>query len=292
MTTSARPTTPRMKPTRSLTRNGWPRVLLVGFCSLVFTFLMLPLLIVFPLSVSASSLLQFPPPGLSWRWFDAFFASPSWRNAMLLSIEVGLATAILSTALGVPIAFFLARGRRRWLVWLVDKVSVTPMIVPSMVTAVSVYSLFSSWHLIGSATALVLGHTVLALPLMVIVVTAGLRQFDVTLEDAALGLGASQARAVFHVTLPLIRPSVLCGAFFAFMASFDDLVVALFLSGSNMTLPKKTFENIGYALDPTIAAVSALQIVFLLLVGALWYGVSQRMASRRGTARLIPGLVS
>lgn len=268
----------------------WPRRLLVILCSAIFLFLMLPLVIVFPLSVSSASFLQFPPPGFSWKWFEAFFGSASWLRAAALSFQVGAATAVLTALLGVPVAFFITRARSRWLVTVVDKIVVTPMIIPPVVTAIAVYSLFSGWRWVGSWYALVLAHTILALPLMVIVVTSGLRQFDIGLEQAALGLGAGRLRAFFYVTLPLIRPSILTGVLFAFMTSFDDLIVALFLSGSNMTLPKKMFENIGYALDPTIAVVCVLQILLLVVIGGGWH-VWMRRAGARGMARrmAIPG---
>jgi len=253
----------------------WLRGLLVGFCAIVFAFLMLPLAVVFPLSVSSATYLQFPPPGFSWRWFESYFGSPSWMQATLISIEVACMTAVLAVLLGVPLAFYLARGRAQWLTAAVDKVMVSPLIIPSIVTAIVAYSLFAPYQMIGTRSALVLGHTILALPFVVVVVTAALRGFDLTLEDAAMGLGAGRMRAILYVTLPVIRPSILSGAFFAFMASFDDLIIALYLSGSNMTLPRKTFENILFAIDPTIAAISVLQILFVVLLVAAWFAFAR-----------------
>jgi len=247
------------------------RWLLVAFCGLVFAFLMMPLVIVFPLSVSSATYLQFPPPALSWRWFENYFGSSDWIAATLVSIEVGCMTAVLALLLGVPLAFYLTRGGPRWATAAIDKLAVSPLIIPSIVTAIVVYSLFARLQLIGTRTGLVLGHTVLALPFVVVVVSAALRSFDVALELAAMGLGASRLQAILRVTLPLIRPSVLSGAYFAFMASFDDVIIALFLSGATMTLPRKTFENIQFALDPTIAAVSVLQILFVVALGAIWF---------------------
>jgi putative spermidine/putrescine transport system permease protein len=149
------------------------------------------------------------------------------------------------------------------------------LIIPSIVTAIVVYRLFASYQMIGTRTGLVLGHTILALPFVVVVVSAALRTFDPALEDAAMGLGAGRLRAVLYVTLPQLRPSIMSGAFFAFMASFVDLILALYLSGANMTLPRKTFENILFAIDPTIAAVSVLQILFVVVLGAAWYAFAR-----------------
>jgi putative spermidine/putrescine transport system permease protein len=269
--------------------SGLGRLILVTFCVLVFAFLMLPLVIVFPLSVSSASFLQFPPPGFSWKWFEAFFSSASWMRSATLSLQVATLTALLSAFLGVPVAFYLTRARTPWIKAIVEKVMVVPMIVPSIVIAITIYSLMSGLRWVGTWYGLVLAHTVLALPLMVIVVTSGLKQFDVALEQAAIGLGANQIRAFIHVTFPLIRPSVLSGLLFAFMTSFDDLIVALFLSGSNTTLPKKMFENIGYALDPTIAAVCVLEISVLIVVGGLWYILAYRNSGSSGAG--MPGMV-
>jgi putative spermidine/putrescine transport system permease protein len=251
------------------------RVALNAYCSIVFAFLMLPLVIVFPLSVSSANYLQFPPPGFSWRWFESYLGSPSWVHATVLSIEVGCLTSALAVLLGVPLAFYLTRARWRIASTAIDKISVSPLIIPSIVTAIVVYRLLASYRMIGTMTALVLGHTILALPFVVVVVSAALRTFDSTQEDAAMGLGAGRIRAVLYVTLPQLRPSILSGAFFAFMASFDDLILALYLSGSNMTLPRKTFENILFAIDPTIAAVSVLQILFVVVLGAGWYAFAR-----------------
>ena len=271
--------------------SGWGRSLLLAFCVLVFAFLMLPLVIVFPLSVSSASFLQFPPPGFSWKWFEAFFSSASWMRATMLSLQVAILTGLLSAALGVPVAFYLTRTRVTWAKVIVDKIVVLPMIVPSIVIAIAIYSLMSSLRWVGTWYGLVLAHTVLALPLMVIVVTSGLKQFDVALEQAAIGLGASRIRAFVHVTFPLIRPSILSGLLFAFMTSFDDLIVALFLSGSNVTLPKKMFENIGYALDPTIAAVCVLEITLLIVIGGLWYVLAYRGSVSSSGRGGVPGVV-
>jgi putative spermidine/putrescine transport system permease protein len=192
---------------------------------------------------------------------------------------VATATALLSLALGVPLAFHLARGRRRIMVALLDRLATLPLMVPSIITAIAIYGLFAPLRLIGTWYGLVLAHTVLGLPFVVIVVAAALRNFDISLEQAALGLGAGRGRAILHVTLPQIRASLFTGAFFAFMASFDDLVLALFLSGSNMTLPRKTFENVMFSIDPTIAAVSVLQIVFVTAISLVWYAVGRRRTS-------------
>jgi putative spermidine/putrescine transport system permease protein len=253
------------------------RVTLDLVAGLVFLFLMLPLLIVFPISFSSASYLRFPPPGFSWQWYERYFSDPVWIDATLLSIEVAVATTILSLLLGVPLAFGLTRvrypGREA-----VEKLSATPIIVPTIIYSIAVYGLFAKLRLIGEWYGIAIAHTLHALPFVVIVVTAGLRRFDINQELAACGLGASRWQAVRRVTLPQIKPSLVTAAFLAFITSFDELVIAMFLAGANMTLPKKMFDNIRMEIDPTIAAISALQIVFVsvLLVLAARFGEDQR----------------
>jgi ABC-type spermidine/putrescine transport system permease subunit II len=241
------------------------RILLAVWTALVLLFLLAPLAVVFPLSFSSSSYLQFPPPGWSLRWYQAYFNDSTWIDATLRSLKVAAATTVLSTVLGTLLSFSLVRGKYPGKEF-VNQLSLMPLIVPVIVYSIAVYGWFGKLRLIGEWEAIVLGHTVHAIPFVVIVVTAALRTFDIAQEHAAMSLGASKARAVWHVTLPQIRPSIISAAFLAFISSFDELVVAMFLGGSNMTLPKKMFDNIVNEIDPTIAAVSVLQVVLVTIV--------------------------
>lgn len=250
---------------------------LVIACTLIYTFLMLPLLVVFPISLSSAAYMQFPPPGLSWQWYERFLDDPQWVDATVRSLYVGVATAILGLALGVPLAFSLVRGKFPGR-WLVDRIALAPLIVPTIILSIAVYGMFAKLKLIGEWYGLVIAHTVLALPFVVLVMSAGLRDFDRGLEQAAEGLGASRTRTLLRITLPLLRPSLVSAGLLAFISSFDELVVALFLAGPNMTLPKKMFDNILMEIDPTIAAVSVMQIILvsivLVLIGRFGRGLS------------------
>ena len=252
------------------------RRLLAATVGVIYFFLMLPLLVVFPISLSSAPYLQFPPPGLSWQWYERYLDDPQWIDATWRSITVGCGTAALALLLGVPLAFSLVRGRFRGRA-LVDRLALAPMIVPTIILSVSVYGIFAKLKLIGTWHGLVLAHTVLALPFVVLVLSAGLRDFDRALEQAAEGLGASRWRTLARVTLPLLRPSLVSAGLLAFISSFDELVVALFLAGTNMTLPKKMFDNILMEIDPTIAAVSVIQIllvsIVLVLIGRFGRGL-------------------
>jgi putative spermidine/putrescine transport system permease protein len=234
----------------------------------VFAFLLIPLAIVFPLSVSAAPYLEFPPPGFSWQWYEHYFFDPVWIDATIRSLQIATAAMLLSLAVGLPLAFSLVRGRYPGRA-LIDRLMATPMIVPAIVISVADYGLFAKLKLIGAWYGLAMAHTVLALPFVVIVLTAGLRGLDPALEQAAIGLGASRLTAVRRVTLPQIAPSLVSAMVLAFIVSFDELVVAMFLAGTQMTLPKKMFDNIRMEIDPTIAAVSVLQILLIAVALAI-----------------------
>jgi len=254
---------------RSSRRRGRPAkpwlLGLYAWCGAVFLFLMAPLVVVFPISFSSSPYLQFPPPGWSLRWYAAYIDDSAWIDATIRSLKVAAATTVLSTVLGTALAFSIVRGRY-WGKSAVNQMSLLPLIVPVIVYSIAVYGLFAQLRLIGNWQAIVLGHTVHAIPFVLIVVGAALRTYDVNYELAAMSLGASRMRAIWRVTLPQIRPALISAMFLAFISSFDELVVAMFLGGSNMTLPKKMFDNIVNAIDPTIAAVSVLQIVLVTIV--------------------------
>lgn len=247
----------RHRRNRRLLRTGYYLL-----CGLTFFFLMLPLLIVFPISFSSSAYLQFPPPGFSMQWYRGYFADPAWIDATLRSLYVGVATMALATLLGTLASFSIVRGAYRGRA-LFTQLASAPLIVPTIVFSVAVYGLFSDLRLIGHWYGIVLAHTIHAIPFVVMIVVAALRTFDPAQEQAAMGLGASRLTAIRLVTLPQIRPAIVSAAFIAFISSFDELVIAMFLGGTNVTLPKKMFDNILYEIDPTIAAVSVLQIVLV-----------------------------
>jgi putative spermidine/putrescine transport system permease protein len=241
------------------------RQILITACAVIYLFLMLPLLVVFPMSLSSAPYLQFPPPGFSWQWYERYLNDPQWIDATVRSLQIGAATATLALALGVPLSFGLVRGKfpgRQML----DRLTMAPIVVPTIIFSVAIYGVFAKFKLIGEWYGLVLAHTVLSLPFVVLVMVAGLRDFDRSIEQAAEGLGASRWRTLWRVTLPLLRPSLISAGLLAFINSFDEVVVALFLSGARMTLPKKMFDNILMEIDPTIAAVSVIQILLVSIV--------------------------
>lgn len=269
--------------------------LIVGAATLVGLFLVVPIIVIAVLSLSSSRYLEFPPPGYSLRWYKALAADHSWRESLLVSFQVAMAVTPLATVLGSLAALGLARwprgGRDLWLSYLL-----TPMVVPSIVTAVGTLLLYSRMDLTESWYGLVLAHTVLAIPLVTLSVFSSLHGVDPSLELCARTLGAGPVRAFLTVTLPLILAGVLTGAVFAFITSFDELVVAMFITGTKtVTLPKRMWDGIRYEIDPTVSAISTLIVMFtsglVLAAGYITRRLSQsRKSSRRVRTQLTDGV--
>ncbi|QSR24848.1 polyamine ABC transporter permease [Nocardioides aromaticivorans] len=249
------------------------RLLLKLFCLLVGIVLVAPTLVVVPIAFTSSRTFQFPPPGWSTQWFAELFSDPAWMDSFLLSLRVAGVVVVLATALGTAAAFALARGKGPWRP-IVNGFILAPMIVPGVIIAIAIYYIFLRWHLTSTFTGFVLAHTILAIPPVVISVTASLESLDRRLERAAASLGAGPVVTFFQVTLPLIMPGMLTGALFAFLMSFDEAIISLFLAGPfSKTLPVQLYQSVTSSLTPTIAAASTLIIALsttLLLICALF----------------------
>jgi len=256
------------------------RMALPLIAGLVLFYLILPILIIVPLSFSSASYLSFPPPGFSLRWYRNFFTRADWLSSAWLSLWVGLAVTVLATTLGTPAAVALVRGRFGGK-GLINAFILSPLIVPGIIVAIGIYFFYARLGVVGNPLALVLAHTCLAVPFVVINVSATLYGFDERMESAAVSLGASPLSAFRQVTLPLIRPGVLAGALFAFVTSFDELIVALFVSGTTaVTLPRRMWDGIRFEIDPKIAAVSTILVAFtgaLLLSAELLHRRSEQL---------------
>ncbi len=234
------------------------KVVLSAFSIVLVIFLIGPTLVLVPMSFSSGATLQFPPPGFSLQWYENLFTSPVWTRATVSSIQVALLTCITATVLGTLAAFGLVRGRFPGKE-LVNALVLSPMIVPLVIVAIGMFAVFVSWRIAGSVLGLVLAHTVLALPFVVINVGASLRTMDRNLELASSNLGASPLKTFRYVTLPQILPGVLAGALFAFIVSWDEIVVALFLTSPFLrTLPVVMWEQVRTEVDPTIAALATM----------------------------------
>ena len=240
---------------------------LVFVAAWVIIFLLdFPLTIIFPLAFSDALFLQFPPPDYSLRWFEKYFSRADWTGPTITSFQVATITMVVATLIGTLASIAIVRsdfpGKR-----IVLGLLLSPIIVPTIILAIALYYLFARYGLIGSKLGLVLAHTVLAVPYVIVVVSAGLERIDFSLEQAAWTLGAGKIKAFVKVTLPLMRPAVLTAALFSFLASFDEVVIAIFISGTSATtLPKKMWDGIREEIEPTIAAVAALLIALSLVL--------------------------
>jgi len=245
------------------------RALLWLVCLLVVAFLLAPIVVVIGVSFNKSALFEFPPTEWSLRWYGSLLASREWREAFALSLWLAVAVTAASLLLGVPAAYALARGR----FWGRSGLSfflISPLIVPVIVLALAFYLLFAPLGLIGRPGGLLLAHTVLALPVVIVIVQAAFRRVDASLELAARACGASFLRTFWHVSLPSVRPALLSAGAFAFLTSFDEVVLALFLGGPRaVTLPKRIWEAVKFELDPSLTAVSSLLVLLTIVALSL-----------------------
>ncbi len=238
----------------------WVRIALYTICGLTAFYLILPILIVFPMAFSSAEFLTFPPPGFSLKWFQRYFSDPSWLQPTYMSLQIAILTMLLSSVLGTLAAISLVRSRF-WGKSLANSLILAPMIIPVIIISIALYGFFSKIGLLGSRLGLVLGHTMVSVPFVVITVSASLKGFDETLEKAAMICGATRLKAFMKITFPIIRPGMICGALFAFIISFDEIVISMFLSGiDTRTLPLKIWEGVRMEINPVIAAVSTLLI--------------------------------
>ncbi len=237
------------------------RLWLYLLTGLVLFYLVAPTLIVLPMSFSGSNSLQFPPQEFSWRWYETFFGKSEWQDASLVSLQVALGTMLLATPAGVAAAYGLHLGRFRFAPLLYGSM-LASLMVPVILIAIGLFFLYARLDMVNTVGGLILADTLLAIPFVLVTVSAGLKTYDMSQELVARSLGAGRLKAFLTVTLPQIRPSVIAGAFFAFIVAFDEVVIALFLSnGEGATLTKRMFSTLRDEVDPTIAAISSLLIV-------------------------------
>ena len=241
-----------------MNRPAFSRMLLPVFTVLVLVFLIVPVLIVFPMSFSDSRFLSFPPPGYSLRWYEAFFNNPSWMAAGRTSLIVAVATTVIATPVGVAAAYAIDNSSSAAMRYL-KVVLLLPLIIPIIIVAIGVFFVYARVGLLATIPGLILADVMLSIPYVVTAVLAGLHGFDKTQEMVARSLGMNRFRSFMAVTLPQIRPSVITGAIFSFIQALDETIVALFISGGQyQTLTKRMFTSLRDEIDPTIAAISTM----------------------------------
>ncbi len=243
-------------------------------------FLLAPILVVVPMSFSTAISFAFPPPGYWLGYYARYFSSEEWLEPTLNSFVIALGAMTLTMLLVVPAAFGYVRYRFRGKA-LVNLLIMAPLVVPHVVSALAYYGFLGRAKLTGTVPGVMIAHGMLAVPVAFLVISAALKGFDQNLERAAMSAGAGPLRTFVHVTLPVLRPGMVVGALFAFLSSFNEAVVSLFIGGRGaVTLPKKMYESIRLESDPVIAVVSTL------LVSAVVLGVLISLFLRRRSAHV------
>ena len=229
-------------------------------CGLIFIFLLFPILTIIPLSFNAGEFLHYPLEGLSLRWYHDFFAGGRWAVAIKNSLIIGISSMILATILGTIAAVGINRADFRGKQLLVALL-ISPMVVPLVITALAIYLFYAQIGLNDTYIGIILVHTILGIPFVLITVSATLQGFDYSLIRAGANMGASPVRVFLKIVLPNIAPGVVSGALFAFATSLDEVVVVLFIAGpTHRTLPRQMFSGIREHLSPTILAAATILI--------------------------------
>ena len=258
-------------------------------CGLIFLFLIMPILVIVPLSFNAEpyftfneEMLRLNPDAYSLRWYHDIFGNPQWIHSIQNSFIVAVFSTLLATILGTLAALGLSRSHMPARTAIMG-ILISPMIVPLIITAAGMYFFYSNIGLAQTYIGLILAHTALGTPFVVITVTATLVGFDHSLTRASASLGANQTRTFFKVIVPLIMPGVISGALFAFITSFDEVVVVLFLAGfEQRTIPRQMWAGIREQISPTILAVATLLITFSIALMSVLEGLRRRNERLRG----------
>jgi len=248
---------------------GGLRIFLLTLALFICLFLLLPIIFIAALSFGSSQWLIFPPPGWTLRWYEELFNDPRWLASAFTSLKIAVIVTVLSVSIGFFAALGLNRGHFKGREAL-RVLFLTPMILPVVVLAVALYALFLKLNLAGTTLAFVIAHVIIALPFAILAIGNALEGFDKAIEDAAILCGASPWQARLKVTLPGIKHGLLTAAIFSFLASWDEVVLAIFMASPTLqTLPVKIWTTLRQDLTPVIAAASTLLIVFTLILMAL-----------------------
>jgi putative spermidine/putrescine transport system permease protein len=255
------------------------RIAIVAAALTLALFLLVPGAMILVASLSRGEFLEFPPDGISLRWYEALLDDPAWRSAFGTSARIAAGGAALATIAGTAAALGLRRVRRR--ATLLRSAFIAPIALPYIVYVLGLYNVFDALHVLGASWPIMLGQGVLAFPIVFVTVDAMLSGVDPRIPDAASSLGASWPMVVVRVELPLVLPAVVASALFAFSFCFDEVVVALFLSGpETVTYPVKIFSAARESVSPVVAAASSAVTLLVLALAALFAVLIRRAAAR------------
>jgi len=264
-------------------------LLLTASAYAVLAFLMIPILVIIPLSFNAEpffsfteGMLAFEPSAYSLKWYEQILSDDKWLLAIKNSFIIGIFATLIATTLGTLAAIGLSNSEmpfQRSIMALL----LSPMIVPLIITAAGMFFFYTQFNLVGNYLGVIIAHAALGTPFVIITVNAALAGFDHSLINASLGLGAKPGYTFFKITMPLIRPGVISGALFAFVTSFDEVIVVLFLAGPEQrTIPRQMFSGLREQINPTILAVATL----LVILSALLLLTLEYLRSRSENIRL------
>lgn len=248
------------------------KLLIGSFSILILFFLILPIIIVIPMSFSDSTSLQFPPSGFSFRWYLQVFTDSAWLSAIKTSFTLAIISSITALLIGSLASYALVRhtikGKQ-----LLQSNFIAPLIIPSVILSVALYFSLASIGLLGSFFGLYLSHTILGIPYVVLIMSVAIANFDQDIEQAAFTLGASWPTMFIKIMLPNLLPSALAAWIFAFVTSFDEVVVTKFIAGSYNTVPKKMFNELILQVNPAITALAtvliSISLVLIILVSRI-----------------------
>ena len=267
------------------TKNSFSRILLASFAVFTSVWLVAPMFMVVPISFAENASFRFPPQGFSTRWYEQFFNDPSWLDVLGNSLFIGLLTVAIAAPLGTVVALAINRSQSSFAGW-AQMIMITPMIVPPIIAGAGIYRFFLYTDLVGTFFGFVFVHVTLALPLVMIAVNATLAGYDRTLELAASSLGASRLKTFLTITVPLIAPGVAAGGVFAFVISFDEIIISQFMvSPALQTLPVAMYSSVTRSTDPTIAAVATLILLTVIVGFAFYHLVVLPLSKRRGVVK-------
>ena len=256
------------------------RLWLYVFSGLILFLLIVPSLIVIPMSFSDSQYLEFPPKNFSWRWYENYFFSwkvengfNDWMAATWTSIKVAILTIFVATPIGTMAAYGLINSNAK-IRSILFPIMISPMMVPVILVAIGLFYFFVQFKMVNSIPGLVLGHSLVALPLVLIIVLSALKNYDMNQEKVARSLGATRLRAFMEITLPQIKFSIISASLIAFLTSLDEIIISLFVAGGdNSTITRSMFLALRDQIDPTIAAISTILIIIssgLLLISQMF----------------------
>ena len=240
--------------------------LLYGAVAILAGALLLPIIVVLISSFGNAQYLQFPPQGFSIQWYERFLDDDSWRLAIFQSFKIAALSCIIATATGFCAAYGLVRGKFRFK-RTVLALLILPLAVPNVISAISIYYVSAPMLLVGNTLWLSVCHATMSIPLVLLILLSSMQGIDLNLERAALSMGASVGRTIWKVVVPLMAPGIISSMLFSFLASFDELIISLFLTGvGTETLPVKVWNSLLLQIEPTIAAVSAFFVAVTLIV--------------------------